>query len=61
MTATAALLMLALLLGPCLMAARLHPRPAQAPPTRYPQGKGRPRVRDHVAVFLYEEAQRGRR
>jgi hypothetical protein len=53
--------MLALLLGPCVVAARLHPRPAQAPPTRYPKTKGRPTVRDHVAVFLYEEFQRGRR
>lgn len=64
MTATAtALLMLALLLGPCLVAARLHPRPPQAPPARYPKAKGRPgrpTVRDHVAVFLYEEAQRER-
>jgi hypothetical protein len=56
-----ALLLLVLLLGPCALAGRLHPRPPQRP-TRYPRAKGKPRVRDYVGAFLYEEAQRnGRR
>jgi hypothetical protein len=62
MNATAtALLLLTLLLGPCALAGRLHPKPP-ARPTRYPKAKGKPRVRDYVGAFLYEEAQRnGRR
>lgn len=62
MTAPALLLLiLALLVVPCIITARLHPKPP-ARPTRYPKAKGKPRVRDYVGVFLYEEAQRnGRR
>jgi hypothetical protein len=62
MNATAtALLLLILLLGPCALAGRLHPRPPQRP-ARYPKAKGKPRVRDYVGAFLYEKAQRnGRR
>ena len=63
MTAPALLLLiLALLVVPCIITARLHPKPPTRP-IRYgkAKAKGRPRVRDHVAAFLYEEAQRGRR
>lgn len=53
MTAPALLLLiLALLVGPCILARR-EPRPPQRP-IRYGKAKGRPKVRDHVAVFLYE-------
>jgi hypothetical protein len=55
-----ALLLLILLLGPCALAGRLHPQPPQRP-TRYPRAKGRPRVRDYVGAFLYEEAKRNER
>jgi hypothetical protein len=55
-----ALLLLVLLLGPCALAARLHPKPPQQP-IRYPSAKGKPRVRDYVGAFLYEEAQRHER
>jgi len=61
MTAPAlSLLILALLVVPCIITARLHPKPPQRP-TRHGKAKGRPKVRDHVAAFLYKEAQRGRR
>jgi hypothetical protein len=56
-----ALLLLVLLVVPCIITARLHPKPP-ARPIRYPRAKGRPRVRDYVGIFLYEEAKRnGRR
>jgi hypothetical protein len=61
MTAPALLLLILALLGPCALAGRFHPRPPQRP-ARYPRAKGKPRVRDYVGAFLYEEAQRnGRR
>jgi hypothetical protein len=55
-----AILLLVLLLGPCALAGRLHPK-SPARPTRYPKAKGKPRVRDYVGAFLYEEAQRHER
>lgn len=54
MTAPALLLLiLALLVVPCVITARLHPKPPQRP-IRYGKARGRPKVKDHIAAFLYE-------